>query len=442
MKISKYIFLFSNENSFYIYNTLSNSLLGIDEESYNVLSEYQKEKAEIDTDRLDNELYNILIEKRFVVENDTDEYLLYRAIVENNRELKNSMHLTMVPTMDCNFRCHYCFEKKEKTYMTSDIMDSIIKYVISNKDLENIKLTWFGGEPLMAVDQIKEFHTKFRKVWNKEFDSNIITTGYHLTPEIIETLKTVEVSSIQITLDGNKDSHNKIKFTDECDDVFSKIIKNIDLITDQAPDIHIVIRVNITRENMDEFDSLHNYLSTRYKGKKLNVEPAIVEDRGSCDSCIPSENPFLTRKEFSNFILDLFHKKRIYTSRLQYPDRFFYECAIRNKTAIGFDPNGYAYKCWEIIGNKKYAIGKLEDGELKKVNHTMLHRQLYGADPISDPKCSKCSYLPICNGGCPIHRIENEFENGNIDVCTYHKGLLPEFMKIHLALKKAGYTNR
>ncbi|WP_280697228.1 SPASM domain-containing protein [Dysgonomonas sp. PF1-14] len=96
----------------------------------------------------------------------------------------------------------------------------------------------------------------------------------------------------------------------------------------------------------------------------------------------------------------------------------------------------YIYKCWEIIGNKQYAVGKLIDGEIKEINHIMLNRQMYGADPIEDKTCSKCSYLPVCNGGCPIQRIENEFENGNNDMCTFYKDFLPEFMKIHLALKK------
>ena len=105
---------------------------------------------------------------------------------------------------------------------------------------------------------------------------------------------------------------------------------------------------------------------------------------------------------------------------------FFNECAIRNDMAIAFDPEGYAYKCWEVIGNKEYAIGKLnDDGILTDINQTVLNRQLYGADTFDDPACSKCKYLPICNGGCPIQRIENKFEAAIMIVVLTIKALLP-----------------
>jgi uncharacterized protein len=100
------------------------------------------------------------------------------------------------------------------------------------------------------------------------------------------------------------------------------------------------------------------------------------------------------------------------------------------------------YKCWEIIGNKKYAIGKLdEEGQIIDMNITNFNRQMYGADPLDDKTCSKCSYLPVCSGGCPIKRIQNEFEGWNNEMCTPFKGYLPEYLKTHLALKKAGFEN-
>lgn len=95
-------------------------------------------------------------------------------------------------------------------------------------------------------------------------------------------------------------------------------------------------------------------------------------------------------------------------------------------------------KCWEVIGNKEYAIGKLDkDGILANINEKILNRQLYGADTFEDPVCSKCKYLPICNGGCPIQRIQNKFEKAHNDCCTPYKGFTPDFLKIHIARKKA-----
>ena len=75
--------------------------------------------------------------------------------------------------------------------MTPEVMDRITKYVMSCPDLKNIKITWFGGEPLMAVPQIEEFYDKFSAVWEKPINSNIITTGYHINEEAVRVMKKV-----------------------------------------------------------------------------------------------------------------------------------------------------------------------------------------------------------------------------------------------------------
>lgn len=439
MKISKYTFLFDREGKdFYAYNTLSNALIEIDKESFSLLNQ-SRNNFDLPEIKFDKELWDALCSNNFLTDNDDDEYLKYKAYITRLRSQRTNMHLTLAPTMDCCFRCHYCFEKyKEKNYMTSEVMDSIIKYITSFPDLKDIKITWFGGEPLMAVPQIEAFYDKFSSVWKNSITSSIITTGYHINEESIRVLKKVGITQAQITLDGMKETHNKVKHLPSGEDVFNKVISNIELLNDLAPEINIVIRVNLTRENANEYIQLCNMYFERFKDRKnIAISPAFVLDRGAsnCDTC-KMENTLFDRKSLSEFVLDL--AAHGYDSAfVHYPQRFFYECAIRNDMAISFDPEGYAYKCWEVIGNKEYAIGRLNDsGVLTEINELVLNRQLFGADPIDDPKCNQCNYLPICNGGCPIQRIQNKFENGHNEICTFYKGFLPEFLKVHIARKK------
>lgn len=178
MKLSKYTFLFPVEEEYYIYNTLSNALIKIDSDSYSILQQARSEKSEIKNTCIDKDLYEILEKNQFITEEEKDDFLAYKSIIDSQRNDTHFMHLTIAPTMDCNFSCHYCFEKKEKTYITSEIIDSLIHYIEQQKDLSSISLTWFGGEPLMAIDRIKEFYDKFQKVWgDRSFKSNIITTA-------------------------------------------------------------------------------------------------------------------------------------------------------------------------------------------------------------------------------------------------------------------------
>lgn len=441
MKVSRYTFCFDwGDDELYIYNTLSNALLKVDRESFGMLQTAQKEHTTLCEFRMDPELWEVLTKKIFITDNDTDDLLIYKSLILPLREQKDFMHLTLAPTMECNFRCFYCFEsEKPKGKMTPQTMDAIIKYVSSLPELKKIYLTWFGGEPLLAIAEMELFYDKFSKIFTKEYDSNLITTGYYLSEETIPILQRLRISSIQITLDGNKERHNKIKHSAECEDVFSRVLSNVDTLTQTAPEISVAFRINITRQNAEEYVSLQNLLYQRYEGKNISVSPGFVENRNNTD---PKGNCYFTREEKARFTLDLWNKNKVYTPWLRYPKALCNECAIRDHRAVSFDPEGYVYKCWEMIGKRKYAIGKMDnEGKITHINRLLLNRQLYGSDPIEDPQCRICPYLPICDGGCPIQRIQNEFENAQNDVCISYRDHLEEFMKIHVALTKAGVDN-
>ncbi|MBO8465633.1 MAG: SPASM domain-containing protein [Bacteroidetes bacterium] len=440
MIVSKYTFLFDNNNNtdYYAYNTLSNALIEIDKESYDILVYSENSKIEIELSSMDHELWNALYENNIITENDDDDFLKYKASIARMRTQTASMHLTLAPTMDCCFHCHYCFEKyKTKSYMSAEVMDSIIKYVTTKHDLKNIHITWFGGEPLMAISQIELFHDKFSGAWKNTVLSNIITTGYHIDENTMRVLKKVGISQMQITLDGMKDTHNKVKHIESEEDVFERVMSNIMLLNDRIPDMNIVVRVNLTRENAHEYEQLYKLCQTRFRGRKnIALAPAFVLDRGTSECSSGQTINFFQHKDRSEFILDL-ASKGMDSPYVHYPEPFFNECAIRNNTAISFDPDGYAYKCWEVIGNKEYAIGRLnKDGILTEINEKILNRQLYGADPIDDATCQTCKYLPLCSGGCPIQRIENKFERKHNCNCTPYKGFLPDFLKFHIAYMK------
>lgn len=438
MKVSRYTFLYkSGSDRCYLYNTLSNALMQIDNKAFeHILS---ANGGEILKQELDDELWTELAKRKFITENDKDDYLLYKSMIMPLRAQTNFMHLTIAPTMECNFKCFYCFEtEKQKGKMSEETMDSIVKYVMSAPNLSRIYLTWFGGEPLLAVDEMETFHRKLTERYDKSLDSNIITTGYHLDGKAIDVFKKIKISSVQITLDGNKEQHNKVKHIKECQDVFGKVLNNIDNLVKEIPEINVSFRINLTKQNAGEYVSLYRELSERYKNKNVTVSPAFVKNKNGN----ARKEYYFNEEEISKYVLNLWDKKRIYTPWIRYPSDTCNECAIRDTMAMSFDPQGYAYKCWEVIGRRNHAIGKLQnDGTIAHVNRMLLNRQLYGADIFEDPECSKCEYLPICHGGCPIERLQNEYENSHNELCTPYKGHIADFLKIHIELIEAGYIN-
>ena len=435
LKISRYTFVFSTNHRHYLYNTMSNALMEVDEELANFLR-HCKEDITCKFEIPDAELVEMLKKNGFITENDVDDFLLYKSIITVQRNLRDILILTIAPTMDCCFSCNYCFEKtKRPSYMCEDVMKGICKFVGKYENIKRIHLTWFGGEPLMAVPEMERFYRKLRRRFkNIIYASNIITTGFHLNEENIRALQRMKVSDVQITLDGMKETHNSVKFTEGCDDAFSVVIDNIGLLTSLAPEIHAVIRVNLTKSNAQEYQELQHFIMSRFKGKNVAITPAFVLDRSNCGKI--SDPDIFSAKEYPEYILGL-AKSGIDSPQVRYPDKYFTECAIRNPQSLAFDPEGNVYKCWEHIGDEKFAIGRInKKGMIENVNRTLLNRQLYGADPLDDPRCRSCAYLPICHGGCPIHRIENEFQQGENDCCTYYKGHMEEFILHHIRMKE------
>ena len=181
------------------------------------------------------------------------------------------------------------------------------------------------------------------------------------------------------------------------------------MLASSAPEIRISIRVNMNKENSSEFITLYSFILQRYKSNPLiGIYPAFITSTSSKSSS--SCSLLFNRQEKSEFIQQLYYDRGIVTNLCGYPDSSFTECSIRNKHTFTIDPEGYLYKCWEIIGDQKYAIAKLDsEGTIQSIDQKILNRYLYAADPLEDKTCSKCPYLPICFGGCPHKRIENIF---------------------------------
>lgn len=445
MKVSKYTVLFSDNDCsetsclvFYAYNILSNAFIEIDEGLFKLLELKQKSNICLensDLSDIDEAVLDVLIGKRFIVENDTDDFLFYKNCILKQRSETSIMHLTIAPTMDCCFNCFYCFEEyKTRKYMDERTMNAILSYLKSLVSKPDFRLTWFGGEPLMAIEQMRILYSKLSAYYKPPIDSNVITTGYHLDENAIQALKEMNVREVQITLDGSKERHNKIKSLDgKTVDVFERVLDNAERLLKES-NIKVSFRINLTKENIYEFMPLYKYLFDRFKFScRKSISPAFVMDRSHNKR---GKDIFLTHSEISDFVLELQSKYHIYTPFTAYPSNLFNECAIRNVMSVSFDPEGYAYKCWEYIGNKRYSFGVLNEvGKIVNMNEELLDKQLHDADPLDDPLCSKCKYLPLCSGGCPIQRLENKYENASNNCCTLYKSKLEECLKLYIKLK-------
>ena len=440
MKWSKYNYIyFSNKfNKHLLYNSLSNSFIDISNPDLLEYLNELKNKENIDELPDNPELFEDLKKSKIFVESDETEFLKIKHSVLYNRYSSNTVVLTVLPTLSCNFKCPYCFVEQKSVFMKKDIYKRIkllLKNVAINNKMTFLHLTWMGGEPLLNFEGIKEL-TKMLVKPNIKLTANVVTNGYLLTKEVVEQLPQLNITRLQVTIDGLETEHNQTRIHKTDNNSFQKIINNLDFFFEKynkPDDISINIRVNLARNSnyVKKFLEVYSFLRQRYKNENFYISPGFIEDikmNGKNISC-----------EFDKAALKDFYTTMVaagLTNFSMYPRNYPYECAVRSPNCFVIGPSGELYSCWENIGHKTNIIGHLDEKGIPIIdNETALLRYFTGADYLSDNECQECFAFPICTGGCPEKRIRNKYDNAQFNVCSLYKENIDDMLDLHYSTK-------
>lgn len=155
-----------------------------------------------------------LLRQGILIPEDLDETRELRRACRMFRYDEESMVLSVMPTMDCNFRCDYCYEASHcgSGIMQDDTAEKLLAYVRrSAPTLRHLHVAWYGGEPLLGIDRIASLTTGFMAICQENrlvYSAFMVTNGWLLAKPVLQVLQKANVSSIQITLDGDRPYHD------------------------------------------------------------------------------------------------------------------------------------------------------------------------------------------------------------------------------------------
>ena len=165
MEWSRYNQLFESARfGGFLYNALSNTMMELDEAHYRML-EGVRERGGADADpaaeaAADPDFFALLRANNVLVEAGEEERLLLARRYERHALCFGTAHLglTLCPTLQCNFRCPYCFEASQAdgATMSPETVDRLIAFIASYKDARRLSLAWYGGEPTLAWEVIED----------------------------------------------------------------------------------------------------------------------------------------------------------------------------------------------------------------------------------------------------------------------------------------------
>ncbi|MCR5523878.1 MAG: SPASM domain-containing protein [Clostridia bacterium] len=381
------------KNQYILYNTYSGALCILDKSL---------------TDCINEETIGTYVKQGFFVDERLNE--LNRLLIERNRELYTTrvrnLHIEIAPTMKCQAHCWYCFESSchERCTMSHNTTQDVVNYIVNRINMtqcERVSLLFFGGEPLLAIDQIISIGSEIRKICQEKdihFYSEMISNGIAFNNTVADSIiPAISLSRIQITFDGMRETHNYSKGI-QC---FDKVVDNI---VANATKTNISIRINVSSNNKDEIDKLVDYLLVEKKlDGKVRIYLARVDDLDSCeiskDDCLDNFSFFEFRNEFLKYAIKKYKSFKI-NDLLPNVKRNY--CGYEKISQMLIGPEGELYRCQRSILDKNNSIGDIYNGSFYTNNELAYIRDL----PL---ECMiPCRFLPACFGGCP-----NERKKGN-----------------------------
>ena len=379
------------------FNSLSCGLAIVDE-SYDSLLDAIKEGRPIDEQ---SEVFMAAKHGNFIVESDKDEILDYetkRAVQKFNTQ---SMGLTIAPTLDCNFKCIYCYETRRHGKMLEDTQKNVVSFVKRHvTEIKSLDVTWYGGEPLLCMPIISNLSKAIQGICKEHaiaYHAFIITNGFLLTQEVIEEFKMCGITGAQVTIDGVKEVHELRRVNRNGGGSFDAIVTNVNRLLSNG--IDLVLRINVDRNNEAQVGALIEYLSEVLVSK--NVKITFGQVLAYTDICKGIESSCYENGEFACKVLDYYRLLEQCgfgeANKFPYPFAKLSYCCAEQLNSFVVDPDGDLYKCWNDVGNKDSSVGNLNDPVFDPSNYkcgAWLSRTL-------PEKCRKCNILPICAGGCP-----------------------------------------
>ncbi|NTW52735.1 MAG: radical SAM protein [Chlorobiaceae bacterium] len=430
---SRYNTLFRSERyGWFLHNTLSGVMLELDE-SHASIAESLRDGS-LPSSAEPAGFIALLEQNGFLADPGKERLKLMENRYWRNAACFSTTHLglTICPTLSCNFACPYCFEHSQgdATVMDEGTIEALVAFIRKHGDAKHLTVRWYGGEPTLAFGIIETLTAKFIELFPDYAGAGMVTNGYLLDQEKIERLNDLKIASVQITLDGTEETHDRRRIHSNGEGTYQQIIKNIDLLMNSSWNGSCAVRVNVDRTNRHEYAVLRKELLDRYKGRNLTVYPGHVntDDGNSCD-----RQCSLCNREWAAFQLDGYAIEGITPRGGLYPPSGIQNlCIATSLQGYVVGPKGELYKCWEDVGREGMVIGTVHD-EQYVTNPELLVRYSIGTDPYGDSECMECKVFPVCGGGCVNRRMRvQQFGESSLEYCSSLKESLEKYLDAYM----------
>ena len=310
----------------------------------------------------------------------------------------------------CNLNCSYCFASQgkyhgERAIMSFDVGKRALDFLVENSgDRRNLEVDFFGGEPLMNWQIVKDlvaYARSIEKDAGKNFRFTLTTNGVLLDDEVTDFCNR-EMHNVVLSLDGRKEVNDRFRVDVAGRGSYDRIVPNFQRFVAKRGDKSYYMRGTYTHYNTDFTNDLFHMADLGFT--ELSMEPVV---------CAPGDPCALTEEDFPVLCeqYEILAKDMLRRWREGKPITFYHymvdlkhgPCIYKRVTGCGsgteymaVTPWGELFPCHQFVGDPKYSLGNIWDG----VTNAAVQGEFRACNAYSRPDCKDCWARLYCSGGC------------------------------------------
>lgn len=408
-----------------LYNARTGAVLRFSDRDATLLARaLAGKRVEIPDDCLPPELCQQLFAGGFLVPIGTDEVAEIRERFRAARS-GTPMVLTVTTTMDCNLGCYYCYEERSHAQLEIRDVDAIVALTeerLARSGKRALHVDWYGGEPLMNLEFMEAASQALQALCERRgvhYVASIISNGTCWPDDIRAFVARHRIRQVQISFDGLRQHHDRRRryrreYLPEGDaSSFDRAVGLVDRLLDH---VRVDVRLNIDRANQGDvvpfiqFARARGWFARRYQAV---IQPARL-------ASFSEHSSFMRKSELTIPEFDALRAQareavggEARVEEAETPNGFPMPrtsvCAALADDSIVVGADRRQYRCGLQVSEPWRAVGALSEAlQLLMPDREEEERWWQQFDPTELPTCSRCSFLPICWGGCPKKHLERD----------------------------------
>ena len=310
----------------------------------------------------------------------------------------------------CNLNCAYCFASQgkyhgERALMSFEVGKRALDFLIEHSGTRrNLEVDFFGGEPLMnwdVVKQLVEYARSVEKQHGKHFRFTLTTNGMLIDDDVID-FSNREMSNVVLSLDGRKEIHDRLRVDYAGNGSYDRIVPKFKKFVQARGNKNYYMRGTFTHANPDFTKDVFHMADMGFT--ELSMEPVVCAEGDP--AALTSEDIETVKEQYEILATEMLKRQkegRPFTFYHYMLDLTGGPCIYKRISGCGsgteymaVTPWGDLYPCHQFVGEERYKLGDIWDG----VTNTALREEFRACNAYARPECADCWAKLYCSGGC------------------------------------------